>query len=119
MTEIRASPTLCDSSVTQIHFECDDSATYPSDVSVTQTNQRTCTTKPQLPLALGLALGLQIPLIAGPEAAPVQAPPSNPGDWCDWLQNKPGTLYKNKENPYFQEFQLEGRFQFQARPPRR
>lgn len=70
--------------------------------------------KPQLPLALTLALGLQIPLIAGQEAAPVQAPPSNPGDWCDWLQNKPGTLYKNKENPFLQEFQLEGRFQYQA-----
>lgn len=67
-----------------------------------------------LPLALGLALGLQIPLIAGPEAAPVQAAPSNPGNWCDWLQNKPGTLYKNKENRYLQEFQLEGRFQYQA-----
>ena len=71
-------------------------------------------TKQQLPLALGLALGLQIPLIAGQEAAPVQAAPSNPGNWCEWLQNKPGTLYKNKENPYFQEFQLEGRFQYQA-----
>jgi phosphate-selective porin len=71
-------------------------------------------TKQQLPLALGLALGLQIPLTAGQEAAPVQAAPSNPGNWCDWLQNKPGTLYKNKENPYFQEFQLEGRFQYQA-----
>jgi hypothetical protein len=67
-----------------------------------------------LPLALGLTLALQIPLIAGPEGTPAQAAPSNPGDWCDWLQNKPGTLYKNKENPYLQEFQLEGRFQYQA-----
>jgi hypothetical protein len=66
-----------------------------------------------LPLALGLALGLQIPLSAGPEAAPVQATPSNSGDWCEWLQNKPGTLFKDKKNPYLQEFQLEGRFQFQ------
>jgi hypothetical protein len=69
-------------------------------------------TKPQLPLALGLALGLQLPLIAGPEAAPVEAPPDS-FDFCKWLENRPGTLYKNKENPYLQEFQLEGRFQFQ------
>ncbi|RPJ33703.1 MAG: hypothetical protein EHM17_09400 [Verrucomicrobiaceae bacterium] len=68
----------------------------------------------QLPLALGLALGLQVPALAGPEAAPVQSAPSNPGDWCEWLQNKPGTLYKNKENPILQGFQVGGRFQYQA-----
>lgn len=103
---------LCDIFVTQIPFGCDGPVTYPSDVSVTQPtmNQQN---KPKLPLAIGLALGLQIPLFAGPEAAPVEATPSNPGDWCTWLQNKPGTLYKSKENPYLQEFQLEGRLQFQ------
>jgi hypothetical protein len=42
------------------------------------------------------------------------AAPSNPGDWCEWLQNKPGTLYKNKENPILQSFNLSGRFQYQA-----
>lgn len=72
------------------------------------------THRKHIPLALGLALGLQVPAQAGPEAAPVQAAPSNPGDWCAWLQNKPGTLYKNKENPWLQSFQVEGRFQYQA-----
>ncbi len=70
-------------------------------------------TKHKLPLALGLALGLHLPASAGTEAPVVQPAPSNPGDWCTWLKNKPGTLYKNKENPYFQEFQIEGRLQFQ------
>lgn len=54
------------------------------------------------PLALGLILGLQIPAHA------------NSGDWCSWLQSKPGTLYKNAENPWIQSFNIGGRFQFQA-----
>ena len=70
-------------------------------------------TNRKLLLALGLALSPHHPVSAGTEAPAVQPAPSNPGDWCDWLQNKPGTLYKNKENPYFQEFQIEGRLQFQ------
>jgi Phosphate-selective porin O and P len=67
----------------------------------------------KLPMAIGLALGLQLPALAGTEAPAVAPAPANPGDWCTWLQNKPGTLYKNKENPYLQEFQIEGRLQFQ------
>ena len=65
-------------------------------------------------IALGVALALQVPAIAGPtEAPPVEpAPASNPGDWCAFLQNA-GSLYKNKENPYIQEFKIEGRLQFQ------
>ncbi|MGB1129052.1 MAG: porin, partial [Haloferula sp.] len=39
---------------------------------------------------------------------------SNPGNFCDWLSSKPGTLYKNSDNPWFQEFQVFGRFQWQA-----
>ena len=64
-------------------------------------------------IALAAALGLPALAIAGPEAPPIEAPASNPGDWCSWLQNKPGILYKNKENPFIQEFQIEGRFQYQ------
>lgn len=65
--------------------------------------------------AFGVALALQVPALAGTTEAPAVEPAaSNSGDWCTWLQNKPGTLYKNKENPYLQEFQLEGRFQYQA-----
>jgi phosphate-selective porin len=65
-------------------------------------------------IALGLALGLQAPVFAGTEAPAVEPAPAQAFNFCDWLENKPGTLYKNKENPYLQEFQLEGRFQYQA-----
>ncbi len=65
-------------------------------------------------MALGLALGLHLPASAGPESPAVQPAPSNPGDWCTWLQSKPGTLYKNAENPILQGFQIGGRFQYQA-----
>ena len=61
-----------------------------------------------------LALGLHGLALAGPVAPPIEEAPANNGDWCDWLSNKPGILYKNKENPYIQEFQIEGRIQYQA-----
>jgi hypothetical protein len=69
----------------------------------------------QLPIALGLALGIQTPLTAG-QASPAPAPaePSNPGNWCEWLQDDAGLLYENKENPWIQSFQIGGRFQYQA-----
>jgi hypothetical protein len=59
---------------------------------------------------LGLALGLQLPASAGPETTTSAAR----FDWCDWLQNKPGQLYKNKENPILQSFTIGGRLQYQA-----
>lgn len=65
-------------------------------------------------IVLGIALGLQAPVFAGTEAPAAGPAPSNPGDWCSRLKNKPGTLHNNKENPYLQEFQLSGRFQYQA-----
>jgi hypothetical protein len=69
----------------------------------------------QFPFALGLALGLHVPAFAGEAPpAPASAEPSNPGNWCEWLQNKPGTLYKNADNPILQSFQVGGRFQYQA-----
>jgi len=40
-------------------------------------------------------------------------PVSNNGDFCSWLQNKPGTLYKNDTNPYIQEIGIFGRVQYQ------
>lgn len=67
-----------------------------------------------LKIAVSLALGLQIPAFAGAPTTVEPAAPANSGDFCSWLQNKPGMLYKNKENPYLQEFQIEGRFQYQA-----
>ncbi len=35
-------------------------------------------------------------------------------DICHWLQDNPGTLYKNKENPWVQSFKLGGRMHYQA-----
>ncbi len=61
-------------------------------------------------LALGLIFALQGHVLAGSEPPT----PAASGDWCQWLQNKPGMLYKNKENPFLQSFQLGGRFQYQA-----
>jgi hypothetical protein len=68
-------------------------------------------------IVLGLALGLPAMAVAGtevPSTAAPAAPASNPGDWCEWLQSKPGIIYTNKENPFIQELQIEGRFQYQA-----
>ena len=48
-----------------------------------------------------------------PVVEPAPAP-AETGNWCDWLQSKPGTLYKNSENPFLQGFQIGGRFQYQA-----
>ncbi len=45
---------------------------------------------------------------------PAAEPESSPGDWCEWLSKKPGTLYKNADNPWIQEFGIFGRFQWQA-----
>ena len=40
--------------------------------------------------------------------------PQGAGNWCEWLSSKPGTLYKNPDNPFIQEFGVFGRFQWQA-----
>lgn len=51
------------------------------------------------------------PAFAG-ETTTVTEPASN-GNWCNWLQENPATLYKNKKHPYIQEFRINGRFQWQ------
>lgn len=63
-----------------------------------------------LPLAL---IGMSLPAFAGQEVAPAAAK-DNSFNFCDWLENKPGQLYKNKDNPILQSFQIGGRFQWQA-----
>jgi hypothetical protein len=71
----------------------------------------------QFPIAIGFALGLQSPIAQAGQDTPAPAAAgesSNPGDWCEWLQSKPGTLYKNPENPILQGFQIGGRFHYQA-----
>jgi hypothetical protein len=72
------------------------------------------TTKSTIVTAIVLGMLPQI-LSAGtePEIAPAPEPSQN-GDWCSWLQSKPGTIYKNKENPYLQSLQIAGRVQYQA-----
>lgn len=60
---------------------------------------------------LGLLIGVQ--LFAGVAAHAATAFDNN-GDWQTWIQNKPGTLYRNKENPYFQELTFVGRYQYQV-----
>lgn len=69
----------------------------------------------RIPLALGLALGIQVPAFAGSATTDAAtSEPSKQGDWCDWIQSKPGTLYKNSENPFLQYLRIGGRFQYQA-----
>lgn len=54
------------------------------------------------------------PVFGGMDAkAPIDEAPGKNGDWCSWLEDKPGTLYKNKKNPYIQEIGVFGRFQWQ------
>lgn len=53
-------------------------------------------------IILALALGM-----------PATAFAENCGDWCEWLQSKPGQV-KFDDNPFLQSFQIGGRFQYQA-----
>jgi hypothetical protein len=55
---------------------------------------------------ISLALAFGLPGLAIAEE-------SNNGNFCEWLQNKPGTIWKDKSNPYLQEIQIDGRMQFQ------
>lgn len=65
-------------------------------------------------IALALTLGLHAVAFAGSETPSAAKPDFNPGNWCEWLQNKPGLLYKSSENPFLQSFQIGGRFHYQA-----
>jgi hypothetical protein len=52
--------------------------------------------------------------IAGTSAKEIiKESPKTPDSWCSWLQDNPGTLYKNKKNPYIQELRIYGRFHWQ------
>lgn len=65
-----------------------------------------------LVLASGLALAGPTPMTTS--AKDPIAPEDNGGDWCDWLSSKPGTLFKDKENPYLSEIRVFGRVHLQA-----
>ncbi|MCP5534675.1 MAG: hypothetical protein H7A51_00400 [Akkermansiaceae bacterium] len=65
-------------------------------------------------LALALATTSATSLFAGPDAkTTIDAPPANNGDFCSWLQNSPGTLYKSSDNAIIQEVGIFGRVQYQ------
>ena len=62
-----------------------------------------------------LALGLPLHAMAGSASPTVSPPePATSGDWCDWLKSKPGSLFKNPENPFVQYLWMGARFQYQA-----
>lgn len=65
-------------------------------------------------MALAFAPLAITPAIAGTDAKSIieEAPVEETG-FCHWLSNKPGTLYKSKENPYIQELGIFGRFHYQ------
>ncbi|MCH7227270.1 porin [Haloferula sp. A504] len=70
-------------------------------------------------LTHALRIALPVVMIGTAHAETAQSESSilesiNQGDWCEWLSNKPGTLYKNPENPFIQEFGVFGRLQWQA-----
>ncbi|MBK1830278.1 hypothetical protein JIN77_06055 [Verrucomicrobiaceae bacterium R5-34] len=50
---------------------------------------------------------------AGEPALPPVTPPASNGDFCSWLTSKPGTIYKNSDNPIIQEVGIFGRMQYQ------
>ena len=59
-----------------------------------------------------LVLGSALPIMAG-EAKTVIETPEPSKSVCDTLKTI-GTLYKNSDNPYIQEFKLFGRYHYQA-----
>lgn len=107
------------------HRRC-SRVTFPSFMTVTNSSPNHTNSPPQTtpsityqstPLTLAItlaALGFSLPLVAGTEVQAPAATPQSNGDWCDWLQSKPGTLLKNADNPFIQGFQIGGRFQYQA-----
>ena len=63
---------------------------------------------------------LLIAMAAAAAAKDAKTPPngdtadSNPGDWCEWLADKPGLLYEDKDNRWIDRFRITGRFHYQA-----
>ena len=65
-------------------------------------------------IALAAAIST-VPTFAGPSVGPIESTPEiNNGDWCDFLKNAPGQLYKDKSNPIIQGVKLFGRAHYQA-----
>lgn len=45
---------------------------------------------------------------------PKSSKKSNIGNWCEWWGDKPGRLYRSKDNPWIQSFRIAGRLNYQA-----
>jgi hypothetical protein len=67
----------------------------------------------KLNMKLGVILAATITAV-GADTPVISTKAANNGDWCSWLQSKPGALYKNAENPFISLIQFGGRFQWQA-----
>jgi len=68
----------------------------------------------QQPKKLVTVLFLALPMMAeaGEPITTAPQPATNPGDWCQWLQSKPGQV--KFDNPYIQSIYIGGRLQWQA-----
>lgn len=66
-------------------------------------------------LAVVAALALTAPVATAASTTELKPKmsPTDPQTWFTFLEDKPGMLYQDKENPLLQEFQLMGRFQYQ------
>ncbi|BDS06689.1 hypothetical protein NT6N_17290 [Oceaniferula spumae] len=62
---------------------------------------------------IALAISASSAIAGEVTVTPTPEPAANNGDFCSWLQSKPGTLYKNSENPIIQEVGIFGRMQYQ------
>lgn len=51
---------------------------------------------------------------AGTPMAPAADEPPATATWCEWLQNDPGELYKDKGNHWLESLTIGGRFHYQA-----
>lgn len=72
------------------------------------------TARPFIPSTLcALALSTTAAWAGTDAKSVIQEEPEPTRTWCSWLQDKPGTLYNNKGNPYVQKLQVFGRFQWQ------
>lgn len=60
-----------------------------------------------------LLCGVSAAYAGEPAPAPALGSESS-WNFCEWISSKPGTLYKNADNPYIQEFQISGRFHYNA-----
>lgn len=69
--------------------------------------------RPSLASLAALSLSTSAALAGSDSKSVIEPEPEPSKGFCEWLQDDPGTLYKNKDNPYIQKLQLYGRFHWQ------